>query len=268
MRRDVARDSPSASIPEHVVHLLSQSADGTIASVTGLDEASGAKAYEIPLPDSYERLVGVRKVGTTFVCTSASVSIPVPIIVSRMFVNMDGNAYVAFTQRATTLGIAACTSGSTVDAGEMRVARDESLVLWQIHPDGAYRTTVVDATNSDESLLSPVTTSSPTNAIVTDNMNGMLIPVQVFHRASWGSAGGAAEEFVYRLDPAGDLVYKFPLPKYTGPLHDEMVIGENDVAFATRGGVLIAFNIRNGKELWSWDSNTPGYRSFYGPCER
>jgi hypothetical protein len=138
----------------------------------------------------------------------------------------------------------------------MRVTRDENLVLWQIHPDGTYRTTVVEAINVEQPLSLAVTVSSPTKAIVTDNMNGMLIPVQVSHRTSWEGASGAAEEFVYRLDPAGDLVYKFPLPKYTGSLPDEMVIGENDKAFATRGGVLIAFNVRTGKELWRWDSGT------------
>ena len=36
-----------------------------------------------------------------------------------------------------------------------------------------------------------------------------------------------------------------------------MVIGENDVAFATRGGLWIAFNVRTGKELWRWDSKAP-----------
>jgi hypothetical protein len=36
-----------------------------------------------------------------------------------------------------------------------------------------------------------------------------------------------------------------------------MVIGEHDIAFATRGGTLIAFNLRTGKETWEWDSGTP-----------
>ena len=35
-----------------------------------------------------------------------------------------------------------------------------------------------------------------------------------------------------------------------------MVIGNDELGFATRGGVLIAFNVREGKELWRWDSNT------------
>ena len=36
-----------------------------------------------------------------------------------------------------------------------------------------------------------------------------------------------------------------------------MVIGTDDTVFATRGGLLIAFSARSGKELWHWDSNLP-----------
>lgn len=43
---------------------------------------------------------------------------------------------------------------------------------------------------------------------------------------------------------------------YTGTLHDDMVIGENDVAFLTRGTVLMAFDLSEGRELWRWDSKT------------
>src|SRR6185312_2806015 len=68
-------------------------------------------------------------------------------------------------------------------------------------------------------------------------------------------------EFVYRINPEGQVVYRFPLPKYTGPLHDEMVTGES-VAFAARGGTLIAFDLRTGKELWRWDSGTPEIEVF------
>jgi len=41
-----------------------------------------------------------------------------------------------------------------------------------------------------------------------------------------------------------------------------MVLGESDTAFATRGGILIAFNQRTGRELWRWDSKTPEIEVF------
>ena len=73
---------------------------------------------------------------------------------------------------------------------------------------------------------------------------------------------GSPDELVYRIDKNGDVVYRFALPKYDGSLHDEMVLGEGNLGFATRGSLLIAFNARNGKELWRWDSRLPDIEVF------
>ena len=64
------------------------------------------------------------------------------------------------------------------------------------------------------------------------------------------------KELIYRLDPDGTVVYRLSLPVSDGPLHDEMVLGENNLGFAARGGLLIAFDVQEGKEAWRWDSNT------------
>jgi outer membrane protein assembly factor BamB len=245
---------------DHLLHLLSQSADGTVTHIMGLDEMSGAQKFDLRLPVSTEGQINVRKEGTRFVCTSSPVSSLSRTIVSRVFVNMDGLAYLAFTENVRNLGTEKCTPGSTVDSGQIHLARDEKLVLWQIRPEGTYRSTVVEATKGKQSLSAPVNAISPTNSIVTDNMNGMLIPVQLSYNT--GSQNAPADEFIYRVDQDGEVVYKFPLPKYTGSLHDEVVIGEDDVAFATRGSLLIAFNVRKGEEIWRWYSNTPDIEVF------
>ena len=87
-------------------------------------------------------------------------------------------------------------------------------------------------------------------------MNGTLIPVRVSHNVT-GKTNEATDEFVYRVNQDGELLYKFPLPKYSGSLKDDMVIGEENVAFATRGSFLIAFSLVSGKELWRWESVEP-----------
>ena len=242
---------------DHILYLLSQSPEGTATSLTALDDAAGTKLFELPVPASEDRLVNVKKDGSAFVCTANSASTPSRTIVSRVFVNMDGFAYIAFTQNARKLGIAKCKPGSTVNPADMYLTRDENLVLWQIHQDGTYREIPVEKYKGEQSLTAPITTLSPTNALVTDNMNGMLIPVQASHQAGWDGATSAADEFIYRVDQEGEVVFKFPLPKYTGVLRDEMVIGTDDTVFATRGGLLIVFSAHNGKELWRWDSNLP-----------
>jgi hypothetical protein len=39
-------------------------------------------------------------------------------------------------------------------------------------------------------------------------------------------------------------------------------LGEDDVGFATRGGLLIAFDVKQGGELWRWDSGSPEIEVF------
>ena len=52
------------------------------------------------------------------------------------------------------------------------------------------------------------------------------------------------------------------LPQSVGPLHDDMVLGQDGLGFATRGGSLIAFDVVGGKELWRWNSDTSGIEVF------
>jgi outer membrane protein assembly factor BamB len=133
------------------------------------------------------------------------------------------------------------------------VAREEEVVLWQIHADGTYRSTIVERSKDTHPLSSPVSGFSPTGAIIPDGLGGVLLSI----RKASGTVSdirNSTDEFVYRLNADGDVVYTMLLPRYAGKLHDEMVLGEEKVGFATRGGTLIAFHVEDGKELWRWDS--------------
>lgn len=95
---------------------------------------------------------------------------------------------------------------------------------------------------------------SPTGDIIPDGFGGILFSVRSTPREGTAKAGDVAHEFVYRVTEAGEVPFKFPLPRYAGKLHDEMVLGEQDLGFATRGSVLVAFNVRDGSEVWRWNS--------------
>jgi hypothetical protein len=58
------------------------------------------------------------------------------------------------------------------------------------------------------------------------------------------------------------LLYKLLPPSSEGLGNNDMVLGEDNVGFTTRGGILIAFSVRDGKELWRWDSRTPDIQVF------
>jgi outer membrane protein assembly factor BamB len=242
---------------QHLVHILSQSTEETSTTITAFDELSGAKRFELPIPQSRLTEVNVRQVGSRIVCIPKPISSPLRTVPTRLMVNMDGLAYVAFTQNDWTLKVGACTPGEEFKAADVQFTRDERLVLWQIHPDGSVRSTIIDSTKTTAPFSGPVSAASPTGALLTDNLDGVLLPVRWSHNILPENAIGTPDEFVYRINPGGDVVFKFLLPKYVGPLHDEMVIGEYDIAFVTRGGVLIAFDLHTGKEVWEWDSQTP-----------
>jgi outer membrane protein assembly factor BamB len=179
----------------------------------------------------------------------------VRILASRLFVNIDDFAYVAFTEHKSTLTTPTCKPGAAVAARDVSVARDDKVVLWQIHPDGTYRSTIVEESKGTRALSEPVSIASPTGGIIPDDSGGVLLSIRKSAVSTGNDVTRSTDEFVYRLNYDGDFVYKLLLPRYDGKLHDEMVLGqENVVAFATRGGTLVAFNVQDGKEVWRWDA--------------
>ena len=239
------------------MHILSQSANGTKTVITGFDELTGAKRFELPIPASNETLVNLQRVGSRYVCAAGTSIQPVGTITTQLMVNMDGLAYAAFTENQWIWQAPKCSPGAELRPSEISFDRQEQVILWQIHPEGTVRSTVVEGLKAKQSLAVAAIMASPTGAIITDNLNGVLISIRHSPNMIADKGTGPSDEFVYRINPAGEVLFKFPLPSYSGALHDDMVIGENDIAFATRGGNLIAFSLHTGKEVWEWDSKTP-----------
>jgi outer membrane protein assembly factor BamB len=236
-----------------LLHLLSQSPDATTAQVTAIDELSGEHKFDLVLPPSRETFISRAKDGAQSPCPTASRS-GARTFVSGLFGNTDGYTYLAFTESARTLAVRDCSDLATVSSGLRLLSRYDNLVLWQVHPDGTYRTTIVEGSDT---LTGSAGMAVPTGAVIPDGFDGVLLSVRVPRDLRNAGPNGTADEFVYRIDPDGNVIYKFPLPKYAGSLHDGMVLGHGGrVAFASRGGVLIAFEVESGKELWRWDSDT------------
>lgn len=141
-------------------------------------------------------------------------------------VNMDGNAYLAFSQREWTLTTTECKPGREIDPKDVTVTRNDQLVLWKIEPDGALHPALIEANKTKHPLSAPATVIAPTDEIITDNMNGTLISVKQSRANASETTDEAVDEFVYRVNQDGELVFKFPLPRYSSARKDEMVIGE------------------------------------------
>jgi hypothetical protein len=245
---------------QHLVNILSQSADRTITKVSGFDGITGKQQFDLTVPPSYETWHNLRPAGGKIQCVAQSSSAPLPTLSSHLFVNIDGFAYLAFTRREWVLESARCAQGSTVEPREVNLDASEHVVLWQIHSDGTYRSSNVEESKVSRVFSERTDTVFPTGAIIPDGLGGVLLAIRRSQNPD--DVDGPADELVYRIDDDGKLVYEFPLPKNNGPLHDEMVLGEDDQGFATRGRLLLAFNVREGKELWRWDAKTTGIEVF------
>jgi outer membrane protein assembly factor BamB len=240
----------------NTLHVLNQAVDGTWATITALDGATGAEDFSLKIPASEESEINITRSGDKIICAPGrSVTHGLRILTSGLFVNTDGFAYAAFTENDWRVGTDKCAAGSVIDPAKVYFSRDDRLVLWQIHSEGSQKATMVDESRQERaSFAAPVTVMSPTGDIIPDGFGGVLLSVRWSHTDIPRKVISSPDEFVYRITEDGEVAYKFPLPKYAGPLHDEMVLGDNSLGFATRGGVLIAFSVEDGREVWRWDS--------------
>jgi hypothetical protein len=242
----------------NLIHLLNQSVDGTSVELSAWDGSSGVEKFKLKIPSSYEYDVNLRKSGDNFICNPGpSTSRALRIETSGLFVNTDGDAYATFTVKHWTSGVDKCSAGSVAEPQKIYLSRDDQLVLWRVQSDGSHRDTVVETSKQSRlPLATSITDESPTGDIIPDGFGGVLFSIRRVSKAAQKTEG-LVDEFVYRVTEDGELAYKFPLPKYAGKLHDEMVLGEQELGFATRGGMLIAFNVRDGNEVWRWNSGIP-----------
>jgi hypothetical protein len=199
--------------------------------------------------------------GSKIRCTSERSS-PLRNIVSKMFVDPDGLAYVAFTRDEWAVTADACPAGGVVEARDITFARDHRVGLRQIHADGTYRDTVVEESNVTGPLLNSTDVSSPTGEIIPDGFDGVLLAMRSAHNSPSDKKPPVPAEFVYRIDGEGKVLYRSLLPSREGELKDGMVLGENNIAYTTRGTVFIAFHVTDGSEAWRWDSGIQGIEVF------
>jgi outer membrane protein assembly factor BamB len=240
----------------NLLQLINESVDGTSATLSALDGSTGVERFTLNVPKSYEQEVNIRRSGDRLLCVpGGNFSRPLHTVTSGLFVSTDGNAYASFVQKQWRVETKKCEAGATIRAETVSFSRDDQLVLWQIHPDGSLRKSIVETSRQPRlSLTSHFRVPSPTGSIIPDGFDGVLFSVRSSPTSAAGGSEGPSDDSVYRVTEDGELAYKFPLPTYTGTLHDEMVLGEQELGFATRGGMLIAFNVRDGKEVWRWDS--------------
>jgi hypothetical protein len=189
---------------EGLLHLLNQAPDHKSSTLTVWDEAAGTEKFTLTLPESHENELNVQSSGGKLLCVPGrSISNLLESKTSGLFVNTDGDAYLAFTLFNWTVSAKKCPAGSVMDSHNVSFSENDKTVLWRVHPDGSYKETVVEQTqraNLPEGTPLPV--ASPTGAIIPDGFGGVLLSMRwmqsevhsgsrrsvcVSHHSGWGS---------------------------------------------------------------------------------
>lgn len=235
---------------DNVLFLLNQPANNLSANIFGLNESTGEEKFKLEVPQSRGEDFGLQGVaGGKITCGGDTIG-PLPIHASRMFINIDGDAYIAFTQLARLVTTTPCQLNSTVDPTKKAVSTGDQLVLWRIHSDGTYVSHVLERTRfGNVPYGAPFKEIQPTGEIIPDGLGGVLVSIWVGQAAAFQNKLLNAEEFIYRVNEEGEILYRLRLPAYEGPLHDAMVLGEGNTGFVTRGDTLMKFDVLSGTML-------------------
>lgn len=119
---------------------------------------------------------------------------PVLSLQRRLFVNIDGFAYLAFIQNERTLTSGSCQHGSATQPRDLTSVLETRMVLWQIHPDGSYRSTVVEESKSSGQLSNSTPLGSSTGAIIPDGLGGVLLSVRQSRNVEEGNVSAGRDE--------------------------------------------------------------------------
>ena len=245
---------------DHLTHILSQSKDGTSTLVSAIDK-DGALKFQATVPPSHER-TNVTKTAGAIHCLPSEGKALNRTLTSKLFVNIDGFAYLAFTQTEWDVLADSCPTAAAVDGRNVRFTHSDRILLWQMQRDGTRRETVIDDSTNTNQLTAPVEISSPTGDIIPDGFGGVLLSVRRPLGSPEDKTAPVFSDYIYRIDGEGKVIYRSLLPRREGELRDGMVLGERNIGFTTRGPLLIAFHVEDGTEAWRWDSGIPGIEVF------
>ena len=182
--------------------------------MTALDK-DGVRKFQLTVPVSHERS-NVANGTHRIHCLASEQNPPIRTIASKLFVNVDGFAYLAFTKNDWAVMADSCPSAAVIDPRKVTFERTDRIVLWQIHPDGTYRDTVVEESRIKNPYLSPVEVSSPSGALIPDGLGGVLLAVRRPYSSPDDKTTPIPAEYVYRIDGEGTVVYRSLLPKREG----------------------------------------------------
>jgi hypothetical protein len=241
-------------------YMAQASPDHTQVAIVGLNPETGTEIFRHQLPTSHLNMRNViDQAGVPTCMPGHSIETLIPIRASLLHVNVDGDVYMAFTKRFRVVDGADYPAGEPLNLKNVRVSRDESLILVRVSRNGESTSTFLEEQREDDITAERgnFSTIQPTGEIILDGVGGVLVSVQVLHAGVFSKESEKAAEFIYRVTDQGMLAYKFRVPSYAGVLRDSMR-SEDGTAFLTRGSLVVCFDAITGADLWHYDTSVPG----------
>jgi len=230
-----------------------------VPMLTAFDGKTGERKVQIPLPANLTQHISyVPPPGPGAHCDAASsISRSGPSSHGSLITDEEGTVNLAVETLTATFDATGCAPSPFVGLVQ-NLQVETHLQLLSISSDGVptWRTIRRFAQKAD-SWEKPTEWLFPWGSTIPDGHGGVLVPV----RGQIGSvvAGKAMFErgAVFRVD--GDSVREFQMPVL--PPKDKMtwnmLLGENDRGFFAGDRAIVAFNVADGKVLWTWESTEP-----------
>jgi hypothetical protein len=237
------------------LYIVENSADGTTARIVALDAKTGQQQLSIDLTSSQETLHNLSWRNGSLICSPGSdTSTPLPLHHSKMMSNTAGVANLAYSEYNVIADGGNCKAGSMVDIGTLLVKATTRLMMIDISSElTTVRTPVVTFTASGPAGSTWIQTAIPTGDIIVGEVGtGNFLAVRETRQLWHGAAPGTISEFQYRINDDRTVKYRVPVPVSPEGVSTSMLLGEN-FGYTTRGTVVIAFELQEGREVWRWE---------------
>jgi outer membrane protein assembly factor BamB len=210
-----------------------------------LDGKTGAVSHRISFPNSTSQV-------KNFTCTGkGDLSFERPSRAGSVFTSDDGNMYLqvqTHNESAVADGYPCLVTSYSVQ---------ESLSILRVTPAGEpewRRFQDVHADGDGPFVAQPGVLPGHT---IPDGLGGVLAAWTYFFPGSKAGEKPRFEARLSRVGPSGQQDYTFPILPWSknpiGLFDDNMVLGEDNLLYATNGKQLISFGVRSGQVNWVRD---------------
>jgi outer membrane protein assembly factor BamB len=241
---------------DDTLYLIEATPDRLQVRLVAVEGTQGKEKFSHSVPQSMVDQMNISIQRLSFFCSPGlRARSPATVKFSRLLVNTDGHAYLAFVMLRGELEALNCSPETMYQAAQVRRRYDSSLFLWQISPQGIVISTLVQHDQVEIALSNDWPPSlEPAGDLIPDNEGGVLLAVRQYLRTPFTSPP-RFHDYIYRITSEGKLAYKFALPGELR-MEDGMALNDENRAFITVGSLVICFDSLSGSEVWRYDAQT------------